>query len=112
MDSVSNIVQFQAEFFGLNDQLFQFGVQQASAFRRSGRGRLGYDGSDAWQNCQHALSHQLGDYFMRRVGIDPELFAERAYRGERIARTHLSRNNGLFGGINHLLINRDAGSKC
>jgi hypothetical protein len=74
-DSLGDVFQIQAEFLGLDNQLLEFRSQQASAFGRSGRGGSGHDCADARQDFQHPLGHQLRNYFMRRVGVDLQLFA-------------------------------------
>ena len=111
-DRLGDVFQIQAEFLGLDYQLLEFRSQQTSAFGGSGRGGSGHDCADAWQDFQHPLAHQLRNDFMGRIGVDLQLFAQCADRGERVAGPHLARNNRLLRGIDYLLINRDTGLKC
>ena len=111
-DSLGDVFQIQAELLGLDHQLLEFRSQQTAAFGGSGRGGSGYDCADAWQDFQHPLGHQLRNYFMRRVGVDLQFPAKSTDRGKGVAGPHLARDHRLLGGIDHLLINRDAGLKC
>jgi len=111
-DSLGDVFQIQAELLGLDNQLLEFRSQQTSAFGGSGRGGSGHDRADAWQDFEHPLGHELRNYFMRRVGVDFQLFAQCTDRGKGVAGPHLARNHRLLGGIDHLLIDRNTGLKC
>lgn len=104
-DSLGYVFQIQAEFLGLDNQLLEFRSQQTSAFRGGGRGGSRHHCADAWQDFQHPLGHQLRNYFMRRVGVDLQLFAQCTDRWKGVAGPHLARDHRLLGGIDHLLIN-------
>jgi len=103
-DGLGDVVQIQAQFLGLDNELFQLSSQQPSAFGGGGRGGRGHDGTDARQDFQHPLGHQLRDDFVSRVGIDPQLLTQRTDRREGVARPHLASDYGLLGGIDYLLI--------
>jgi hypothetical protein len=106
-----DVVEIQSKFFRLNDELFQFRPQEMTPLRGGGCGWLGDDGADAWTDFQHPFGHQLRDYFVRCVGINFQILTERTDGRERIAWAHLPGNHGLFGSIDDLLIDRDAGLK-
>ena len=69
------VLQIQAEFLGLDNQLLKFRSQQMSAFGSGGRGGSSYHCADARPDFEHTFRHQLCNYLMRRVGIDLQLFA-------------------------------------
>ena len=55
---------------------------------------------------------QLGDYFVRRVGVDAQFRAERAHGRKGVAGAKLSADQRLLGGIDDLLVERGARAEC
>ena len=107
-DSVDEFFEFDAKFACLDHEFFNLAAQQLGAFGFGGFRGFGDDGANSSAVFQQAFSQQLRDDLVRGVGIDFEFFAERADGGERVAGSHLARDHGLLGGVDHLLKERDA----
>ena len=92
-----------------DDEFFELLFEQICRFGFSGRRMLGNNGDRAGPNCEEASVGETGDYFVRSVGIDFELFTEGADRRKFVARTGLAGNYGLGGGVDNLLADGSAG---
>ena len=104
-----DFVQFEAEFFCFDHQLFEFFLEQVVLFGAGGGGAFGDDRADAGEDFEEAFGDQVLLDFVGGVGVDLERCAHGADGGEGVARAELSGEDGLFGRVDHLLIERQPG---
>jgi hypothetical protein len=101
-EGVFDVREGEAHLFGFDNEFFEFGFEKARAFGGGGGTGRGDGGDGADADFEQALGHELGDYFLRGVGVDFEIFAEGADGGEWFAGAELAGDHGAFDGIDDL----------
>jgi hypothetical protein len=64
-----NVLQFNAQAFGLDYQLFEFVFKEFGLFRFRGRRAFGNNGRGSCADLQQARVNQAGDSFMGGIGL-------------------------------------------
>lgn len=111
-ESLDDVVEVETEFFRFDHQRLKIFLQQIAPFGGRRRHARGYDSAEARVNVEQALRDELADDFVRRIGIDFQLFAEFADGGKRVTGANLPGDHRLFCGIDDLFANRGAGFEC
>lgn len=102
-------VQFETEFFCFDHELLQLFLKEFVLFGAGGDGPFGDDCADAGEDFEKAFGNQMLLDFVGGVGVDFEGGAHGAHRGEGVTGAELAGEDGLFGGVDHLLIERQSG---
>ena len=110
-DGVEHLFALDAEALGFDDELFDLVAKELGALFFGGVGEWSDDSADAGAGFEQALGDQVRDDLVRGVGIDLEVFGEDADRREGIAGAKLAGDHRLFGGVDDLLEERDAGAE-
>src|SRR6266436_7431467 len=108
-DGFLHVLKIDTEALAFDDEFLELLFEEICSFGFGGRRALGNNGDRAGANFEEASVGETGDYFVGGVGIDFELFAESVDGRKFVARTELSGNNGLSGGVNNLLVDGSAG---
>ena len=106
---IRDLVQIESELLGLDYELFQLFRQQIAPFGRSRGDTLGNERPKTGAHLDQSLGHELTNYLMSRIRVDLQFLAKRADGRKRLPRTKLSGDDGLFRGIDDLLVERDTG---
>jgi hypothetical protein len=104
-DAFDERVEFDAEAFGLDDEVLDFIVEEVGA--------VGCGGWDSFSDyCpktrlhfKEALGYKFADHFMRGVGVDFQILAEGANGRESLPGSHIAGEDGFLGCVYDLLVN-------
>ena len=108
-DGFLHVLKIDAEAFTFDDQFLELLFEEICSFG-FGRGRaLGDNGHRTGANFEETGVGKTGDYFVRGVGIDLELFAEGTDGREFVTGTELARDDGFGGSVDNLLVDGSAG---
>lgn len=110
-DGREDVIERDAETLGFDNQLLDLFAEELSALFARRLGERGDDGADSGKRFEEPFGDEMRDDFGRSVGIDFQIFAERADRGEGVTWTELPGDHGAFCRIDNLLEERDAGAK-
>lgn len=108
-EGFGEIFELKAEALRFDDDGLDFAFEQPGFLSLRGFRAGGNDGANAGTNLEKTGSHEASDHLVRSVGIDFEIAAESADRGEGVAGAKLSGHHGLSGGVNDLVIEFAAG---
>ena len=110
-DRFDYVVECDSKLLRFDHQLLNLVAEQLGSFCTAGFWQLRDNGPNPWSGFQQACSYEVRYHLVCSVGIDLQLFAERADGRERISAAHLSRDDRLFGSVDNLLVQRYAGTK-
>lgn len=109
-DGILKAVDVDAQALRLDNKLLDFVLKELGFFG-FGRGReFGDDRSGTGTDFEKSGGDKAGDDFVCGVGVDFEFAAEGANRGKIVARTELTGDDSLSGGVDNLLVERRAGN--
>ncbi|HXJ40220.1 MAG TPA: hypothetical protein VNH18_13155 [Bryobacteraceae bacterium] len=108
-DGIEHVAKFESETPCFDYELFDIATQEPRTFRGSGAGQAGDDRTNADANFDQTIGQELGDDFVRRVGVDFQFPAEHTDGRKRVARTHFPGDHGLAGSVRDLFMKRNAG---
>lgn len=110
--SLDHVIKVEAEFLRFNNQRLKIFLQQIAALGSRRRHACSYDRAKTRVNIKQPLRDELADDFVRRVGVDFQLFAEFADGRKRITSAHLTSDDCFLGGVDDLFANRSARLEC
>ena len=108
-DAGEDVVASDAEALGFDDELLDLAAEELSALFAGGVGAGGDHVADAGTGFEKAVADELCDDLVGGVGVDLELAAEDADRGEGVSGKELAGDHRLLRGEDDLLEERDTG---
>jgi len=112
LDGIEYLGQVDSDSLGLHHQLLHLAVEQPLLIAGTRCRRLGNNRADARANLEKAFMDQVLDNFMRRVGVNLQVGGQRADGREWLSRQEFAADEGLRGGVNHLIEDRLARPEC
>ena len=110
-DGIMKAADVDAQALRFDNKLLDFVLEEVSFFG-FGRGReFGDDRSRTGTDFKKSGGDKAGDYFVCGVGVDFEFAAEGANRRKVVARTELTGDDSLCGGVDNLLVQGRAGNE-
>jgi hypothetical protein len=107
-DGLLQVLELDTETLGFDNELFKFVLEEIGFFGFGGGRALGDHGNGAWANFEQTGVDETGYDFVGGIGVDFEFPAERADGGKFVAGAELARDNGFGGGVDDLLVEREA----